>query len=223
MLDVDQTPESPGLYAWYATFQASNQDWKFKPDGASDGAILGFLNLLRRYASYYEPLPIDLAGRGAYGSRWEGLLEIDFPLRPEESESTDEDRLGVLLDTLGSEDRRRVMATLLKAATPVFSSPLYIGVAENLQNRLKQHKRDFEQADEWLRDHPEDAQVIKLRGKSFGQRAAARGISMNNLEVWVIHLEENDQNGVTVKEVRKTAESTEWLLHRLYSPILGKQ
>jgi hypothetical protein len=46
---------------------------------------------------------------------------------------------------------------------------------------------------------------------------------MNNLEVWVIHLEENDQDGVTVKEVRKTAESTEWLLHRLYSPILGKQ
>ncbi|MFI9366632.1 hypothetical protein ACIG5E_37120 [Kitasatospora sp. NPDC053057] len=228
MRDVDQAPESPGLYAWYVSFRAGPHDWKIKPGPNGDQAIEGFLNLLRKYAGYYEPLPIGLAGRGAYGAKWQGSLELDHPLRePQEGGRVNEDeaakRLDILMDSLDTEDRRRIMATILHRSAPVFSAPLYIGVAENLRQRLSQHRRDYTKSYDWLRDHPEDAEEVKARGKSFGARAAARNIAMEHLEVWVIDLADEENDEVTKKHLRNTAESAEWLLHRLYSPILGRQ
>ncbi|MQS14745.1 GIY-YIG nuclease family protein [Streptomyces kaniharaensis] len=228
MRDVDQAPESPGLYAWYVSFRAGPHDWKIKPGPNGDQAIEGFLNLLRKYAGYYEPLPIGLAGRGAYGAKWQGSLELDYPLRePQDETRVNEDdaakRLDILMDSLDTEDRRRIMATILQRSAPVFSAPLYIGVAENLRQRLSQHRRDYTKSYDWLRDHPEDAEEVKARGKSFGARAAARNIAMEHLEAWVIDLADEENDEVTKKHLRNTAESAEWLLHRLYSPILGRQ
>lgn len=228
MLDVDQAPESPGLYAWYVSFRAGPHDWKIKPSANGDQAIEGFLNLLRKYAGYYEPLPIDLSGRGSYGAKWEGSLELDYPLREpaEGAHAGDDDllqRLEMLTGSLDTEERRRVMSSILHKASPVFSSPLYIGVATNLQERLRKHRLDYTRTHDWLREHPEDAETIRTRGKNFGQRAAARSIAMEHLEAWIIDLADEENDEVTKKHLRNTAESAEWLLHRLYSPILGRQ
>lgn len=227
MRDVDRAPESPGLYAWYVNFRAGPQDWKINPGPNGDQAIEGFLNLIRKYAGYYEPLPIELAGRGSYGTRWEGLLELDFPLRQPSVEETDdsegEPRLEKLLDSLGNEERRQVMAAILHRASPIFASPLYIGVADNLRQRLGQHKQSYTKAYDWLREHPDDIEVVRASGKSFGERAAARGIAMEHLEAWIIDLTDEENNEVSKKHLRNTAEAAEWLLHRLYSPTLGRQ
>ena len=228
MRDVDQAPESPGLYAWYVSFRAGPHDWKIQPSPDGDQAIDGFLGLLRKYAGFYEPLPIGLTGRGSYGAKWEGSLELDFPLREnaEGASAGDEEgmrRIDKLMTSLGNEERRRVMATILEKASPVFSSPLYIGVAENLRQRLKQHRQDFTKTHDWLRENPEHTETVRARGKSFGQRAAARNIAMEHLEAWVIDLADEENDEVTKKHLRNTAESAEWLLHRLYSPILGRQ
>lgn len=228
MRDVDRAPESPGLYAWYVTFRAGPQDWKVSPGPNGDQAIEGFLNIIREYAGYYEPLPIELAGRGSYGTKWEGLLEQDFPLR-EPQDGSDKNRaeassqLNKLLESLANEERRRVMTTILQRASPIFSSPLYIGVAENLRQRLGQHKNNYMKAYDWLREHPSDIDIVRARGKSFGARAAARGIAMEHLEAWIIDLANEEDNKTTKKHLRSTAEAAEWLLHRLYSPILGRQ
>jgi hypothetical protein len=226
MLDVDQAPEAPGIYAWYAVFRASPQDWKLKAGPHGDEAIDGFLNLIRRYASYHEPSPIDLVGKGTYGARWHGDLVLDYPLRaPSEADGDDSssaDRLGKLVDAIESEDRRQTLAKMLEMVTPAFSSPLYIGVAENLRNRLCQHRQNFTNASEWLQDHPDDAEIIQVKGKSFGARAAARDIPMEYLEAWVIDLN-HQRSDLSSKQLRSIAESAEWLLHRLYGPILGRQ
>ncbi len=226
MLDVDRAPEAPGISAWYAVFRAGPPDWKLKPGPNGDEAIDGFLNLIRRYAGYHEPLPIDLVGRGTYGARWRGDLVLDDPLRaPEQTADGDAgsvERTSRLMGAVESEDRRRTMAKVLEMVSPAFSSPLYIGVAENLRTRLSQHKQSVTRAAEWLRDHPDDAEVVQARGKSFGARAAARDIPMEHLEAWVIELD--DQQGqLSTKQLRTVAESAEWLLHRLYGPILGRQ
>ncbi|WP_425245411.1 GIY-YIG nuclease family protein [Streptomyces sp. NEAU-NA10] len=227
MLDVDQAPESPGLYAWYVSFRAGPHDWKLKPGPDGDQAIEGFVGLLRRYAGYYEPLPLALSGRGAYGAKWDGELAPDYPLREPDAEDPQVDdiepRLEKLTQSLDTESRRRVMATILEKATPVFSTPVYIGVAENLRQRLRQHRVSYTKAHDWLREHPEDIELVRTKGKSFGERAAAREIAMQHLEAWVIDLADEENDEVTKKNLRNTAESAEWLLHRLYSPILGRQ
>jgi hypothetical protein len=105
----------------------------------------------------------------------------------------------------------------------VFSSPVYIGVAENLRDRLKTHRRDFANATEYLQGNPDDSLKMKSRGKSFGYRAAARGIAMENLVAWVMDLGELVDPDTSVDTLREIAESAEWILHRLYSPILGRR
>lgn len=233
MLEVEQAPESPGIYAWYATFQASAQDWETKPVGGQDASIEGFLGLLREYASYYEPLPITLRGSAPYGGRWDGVLELDHGVNRHESPSQDEgvdrrererrERDREALDnTISSQTGRRLLAQFLGRATPVFSSPLYIGVAENLNERLQRHRTSYNKAMEWLRSNPNDADRLRGDARTFGQRAASRGIAMENLEAWVIDLKALESD-IPVKSLRESAQSAEWLLHRLFAPILGRQ
>ncbi|MFC9063542.1 hypothetical protein ACFTXB_36865, partial [Streptomyces sp. NPDC057074] len=105
------------------------------------------------------------------------------------------------------------MATILEMAAPVFSSPLYIGVAENLRERLRTHRRDFTKAYDWLREHPEDAAEVRAKGKTFGARAAARNMTMRQLEAWVIDLGDQEDDALTLKHLRHTAPSAEGLLH----------
>ncbi|MFG2956392.1 hypothetical protein ACGF5O_22045 [Streptomyces sp. NPDC048291] len=236
MPHVDQAPDTPGLYAWYVSFRAGPHDWKLRAGKNGDEATEGFLNLLRKYAGYYEPLPINLSGRGSYGARWQGEIALDSPLGPPDgpdaptSVDAEDDteaeavlRLEKLMGSLDTENRRRVMSTILTQAIPVFSSPLYIGVAENLKQRLIQHRQKFTRAHDYLREHPQDADAVRAHGRSFGERAAARNIAMEHLEAWVIDLGDEQNDEITKKQLRNTAESAEWLLHRLYSPILGRQ
>lgn len=228
MHEVDQAPERPGLYAWYAAFVASPRDWEFQASPNGDLAINGFLGVIRKYAGYFEPMPIGLTGRSSYGARWDGSLMIDFPLRSGEPSAQDgtqqpDQELAALADALDTEERRKVMAMILRDAAPLFSSPLYVGVAENLRSRLQAHRREFTRAADWLREHPEDMERVRLGGKSFGPRAAARGIAMEHLEVWIMALDPDCDPSLTTKHLRNTAEAAEWLLHRLYSPTLGRQ
>ncbi|MFF9216141.1 GIY-YIG nuclease family protein [Streptomyces viridosporus] len=128
-----------------------------------------------------------------------------------------------LTETINSQDGRHVLAVLLEQVTPIFSAPLYIGVAENIQKRLKQHRLKYNQGMEWLQANPSDVDVLQSRANSFGLRAAARGIAMEHLEAWVIDLSEMNHDGASAKKLRETARSAEWLLHRMFSPILGRQ
>ncbi len=233
MIDVDQAPKSPGIYAWYVNFSAGPEDWRVRPSADGDLAIDGYLDLLRKYASYYDPLPIGLDGRGSYGARWEGALTLRNPMRQNghsengNAAADEMSELGRLADTLSTEERRRLMTQILEASAPIFSAPLYIGIAENLRQRLLTHRRDFTKTSDWLREHPEDSGKVQALGKSFGQRAAARSIPMRHLRAWVIALaseQEGEQAGDSVDENMKTAAgSAEWLLHRLYHPILGRR
>ncbi|MFD6377627.1 GIY-YIG nuclease family protein [Streptomyces albidoflavus] len=232
MLEVEQAPESPGLYAWYVSFNSSAQDWKTRPEGGIDAATEGYLNLLRQYAGYFEPLPITLRGSASYGGAWSGLLELDHGLSgtSEPSQSNDEAHASAqekdreaLSETISSQDGRRVLSLLLEQATPMFSSPLYIGVAENIRQRLEQHRKKYSQGIEWISSHPSRVDELHSRASNFGLRAAARGIAMEHLEAWVIDLGDVADDGVPAKKLRETSRSAEWLLHRLFTPILGRQ
>ncbi|MCG7607947.1 MULTISPECIES: hypothetical protein [Mycobacterium] len=229
MLDVSEAPEAPGIYAWYAAFRATEQDWQFQPGPTGDEALGPFAELICRYGGQFEPLAVQLSGQGAYGARWRGDLAVDFPFAEGGSSSGHNDggesaqqthpRIMKAVETPGA---RKVVAKLLEHATPTFSTPLYIGVAEDLRRRLTDHKKSYSKAMSWLRDHPEDIAAIKLAGKSFGERAAARNIAMERLEVWVIDLEE-ELSELSSEQLREMAESAEWILHRIYSPILGRR
>lgn len=232
MLELERAPESPGLYAWYVSLQIGPQDWRTRPEDGRDAATEGFLELLREYAGYYEPLPIELRGNAPYGGSWNGTLELDHGLSVRRSGHglplTDQDRAAekdrkALSDTLDSQDGRRVLASLLEHSTPVFSAPLYIGVSDNIRQRLLKHRANYSTGVDWLTGNPDGADALKEKANSFGLRAAARGIAMENLEAWVIDLGDGGGSEMSTKILGETARSAEWLLHRIFSPVLGRQ
>lgn len=223
MLDVDQAPESPGLYAWYATFRASELDWKTRAEDGEDQSIAGFRRLVKNFAAHHEPNPIGLRGSAPYGGLWQGRLDLKYGSTASGSGATLENGLEELEETMESESGRQALALFLSHATPTFSSPLYIGVADDLRTRLKYHKRKYAEGMQWLADNPDGAEKLQENATSFGLRAASRNIAMENLEVWVVDLSVTPSGSKLQRELRRTAQSAEWLLHRLFSPVLGRR
>ncbi|WP_435112172.1 hypothetical protein [Nocardiopsis synnemataformans] len=228
MLELEQVPTSPGIYAWYVSFHAGPQDWKTRPVGDEDSSVQGFLRLLREYASYYDPPPIELKGSAAYGGAWDGSLELDRGMADPESHTVgDRDDQhskdhAALADSVSSEKGRKILSEMLSRITPVFSAPLYIGVADNLRARLLQHRKSYSKSMQWLRENPHHTERLRVDAKNFGQRAASRGISMEHLEAWVIDVS-TEESSSDSDLTRASTQSAEWFLHRAFSPILGKR
>ncbi|WP_436851632.1 hypothetical protein [Nocardiopsis dassonvillei] len=229
MLELELVPASPGIYAWYVSFHAGPQDWKTRPVGNEDTSVLGFLRLLREYASYFAPPPIELKGSAAYGGAWDGKLELDRGMADPEAEAPEgsSDRqfkdYEALSEVVSSEKGRKILSEMLGQITPVFSAPLYIGVADDLRSRLLQHRTNYNKAMHWLRENPHHTERLRADAKNFGQRAASRGISMENLEAWVIDVSSLDGESADSAPTRASTRSAEWFLHRTFSPILGKR
>lgn len=224
MLSVDEAPKGPGIYAWYSKFRASPHDWAFSPGPAgTDEATSGFFELVRRHAQQFEPLLLSLYGSGAYGAKWAGSLRMDFPFREDQKSDPGGDQpAGRLWQAIQGEDARRLIATMLEFVTPYFSTPLYIGVAANLRERLVQHRSDYSKTYEYIQKNPQDKEQIKEKGGTFGARAAARDIAIENLEAWTIDLTSEEQ-AIPASQLKDISEDVEWLLHRIYSPILGRR
>ncbi|MGW2766153.1 hypothetical protein [Streptomyces sp. NPDC001275] len=43
-----------------------------------------------------------------------------------------------------------------------------IGRGQRLLASSRTHRRDFTKAYDWLREHPEDAEVVRAKGRTFG-------------------------------------------------------
>lgn len=224
MLDVSHVPEVPGIYAWYVRFSASEQDWQFQPSVQGDAAIPQFEDIIHRFGEQFQPPALKLHAKGAYQTKWDGELVLDYPFRGNQSETTTPSAVErrAIKQATETPRARRVVANILQRATPTFSAPLYIGVAEDLRVRLSQHQEDYNRAYDYIKAHPEDRERLQISGKNFGTRAAARDIAIEHLEVWVIALDDESRD-IPTHELREIAESAEWILHRIYGPILGRR
>lgn len=236
MLDVDSAPDGPGLYAWYAHPQVvvpmSNES------RADEDAAADFVNALQRYALLHEPSPISIKGASSYNIKWEGELRSEYPLASlnnivsldsQSAVDSDDDypdqgsTISHLQRVATSPSTRSTLTRILGSAIPVFATPLYIGITENLRKRLKRHKADFERVSDYLRNRPDDRERALNQARTFGHRAAARQVAMEDLEVWLLDVSKLVQADVNSDDVRVITSSAEWYLHRLFSPILGRR
>lgn len=230
MLEVEQAPAGPGIYAWYANMLIGELDWKMDIAGGADQAVGRFLSSLQQFADIYEPLSINVRGSSAYGAAWDGELVPEYAPRrlsavvhdqAEADGDTNGEKggLGSLRRVAFSETDRGLLAEVLASAVPYFASPLYIGMATNLRERLLQHRKDFTTMKDLLASHPEETERARAKASRFGHRAAARGIAMERLEVRTVSVEMPE--GHTGDSPVPAA--AEWLLHRFFMPPLGRR
>ncbi|NOR03457.1 hypothetical protein HGK72_25750 [Mycolicibacterium fortuitum] len=222
-LELDLAPDLPGIYAWYAQLALSADDWRPRMCGGIDIAGADLINAIEDYARIHEAAPVELKGAATYGLNWFGSIQRQSVTRQDtdSGESLIHSRLDELASTA---DNRRLLTHLLRSAPPVFASPLYIGVATNLRQRLAEHRASFEKANTLLRSQPDQASNLQFLGRDLGARLAGAGIPLERLECWILTAPELPPVAPEpATNHRPVAQAAEWIVQRIFQPILGRQ
>jgi hypothetical protein len=222
-LDIDRAPESAGIYAWYAQLGLAEGDWQPDKRDGLDLAAGYLFNAVNSYARIHEPSPVNLTGKGTYSLDWLGTLRR-VSIADGQSGHDDSAASIHLADLVENPNVRRLLIWLLRAATPVFASPLYIGVTANLRIRLAEHMAAYEDGRAALRQDPTLAAKMQFDGESFGKRLAATGLQLDYLQCWILPASlgsaGDDDSTISAADVAKKAE---WILQRIFLPVLGRR
>jgi hypothetical protein len=222
-LHLDRAPAEPGIYAWYVRIALSEGDWRPRLQNGVDAAGGDLTAALNDYVRIHQPSPITLRGQASYHLPWAG--EIRQQGVSDEDGTGSGTRLDLhVADVADDPEARQLLSALLRAAPPVFASPLYIGVATNLRQRLAEHKKSFEDASAIIRRNPDRASLLQQQGRDLGARLAGAGIPFERLECWVLPASGTSipSDGALAKQ-RLVAQAAEWVLQRIFQPILGRK
>ena len=243
LTEIHLAPTRAGVYAWYATPQIGTADWARSLD--AEGNDLGaesFKGLFAKHSARFSPPSLNVRSHSAFRDKWSGNLTSSTFERQLEAISKDFDDDEVddsdafprkeWNSLLASERQRGSLANLLNSiVNPILTSPLYIGRADNLQSRLKDHARDL---GKWhnaiLRDQGHLAKIYasifedrKYDGipNIFATRAIASGFSPENMIVYVLDIE----SALDVKTPKAIELSyvLEWFLNTWNRPLLGRK
>ena len=123
-------------------------------------------------------------------------------------------------DVLHAPEERRALGEALRVVNPFFSSPIYIGVALDLNTRLASHKRDYERAYRFLASQPENRAEL-LTSPKFGVRLAASEVPVDHLSAYTLEIGADTQ--LQPDRRRAVAHVLERLLQRAFRPLYGRQ
>jgi hypothetical protein len=193
--DLALVPAVPGLYAWYLEVGLRPADLHDFPTSREH---------LTRLAQRLRLPQLRVDAKSHLALRFSGALDHDH------LSSGDSGFTALIETTLADETRRRVFADILARATPALTSPLYIGVATNLNTRIQTHSQMIERLSDF---DPKDDPAY-----SFAREVVHRQIPQRKLVVYILPLEGDD-----VPLEREVAEAAESLLNRMFFPILGRR
>jgi len=225
--DVGKAPEQPGLYAWYGKLDVGPADWaEHLVDGEDLGARL-LRDVLRRHTTRFQNRGLHAeVSSSSFRMKWTGeLSDVTTPELAElltdrlpAGQSPDDRRL--LPQALEHAKLREALVTTLQITSPILSSPLYIGVSDNLRRRLGDHVRALYRL---MRSDDRSCDLEPDQRDDFASRAHDQGFTDATLEVFTFNLGEllsTDLRGEQLQAVRLAAE---FILNRWHRPVLGKK
>lgn len=203
--EIDLAPETPGVYAWYSRLVISKADIDGIVKRVNEAKLLGEVQardevedaLDRFIFSPYRETPYQVALRGQLKPKFSGEVAHE----PTRSES--------LVGRLAANPERfRAISDILKSAAPWFTAPLYIGMAINLRNRLKQHRSKIVE----LRDLQGYGSIEEVPEAGFANQVVARNFDPTNLFVHIaeVNVDTGEHNDL------------ENILNRINYPIFGR-
>lgn len=237
--EIDQAPESAGIYAWYPVVQIGVPDWQKVVDiSGNDAGEANFRALLAKHSVRFQPPPLRLSASGSFRDNWNGKLlpdrydrhVVNFRDGNEHSERNVQFPAKEIANVLKAEGQRGRMAALIGAMNPVFSAPLYIGKSDNLNKRLKEHFVDLDKWSQVARKNPGNREMLRkalFEGAAqesvpdiFATRAVACGFAPESLEVYVLDVAK--ACGVGRDAARDLSCALEWMLNTWNRPIFGR-
>lgn len=205
--EIGDVPAQPGVYAWYYTpeitaFDLDRIEAEVTALKAADAtcaakdAVRAFLD--QNVFSYFREQPYAAQLRGPLKPRYEGQIEH----KPSLSDS--------LLERIVEEPARlATIRDVLEGSAPHFASPIYIGMAEKLRARLKQHKALIEKYGE-LPDL--GASEEERRDQSFAREVRSRNIPPSRLFVVAKVISGSPGAYIDIENI----------LNRIHYPLLGR-
>ena len=205
-LEIENTPEVPGLYAWYLKLRFGKADRNSPGDWKSQ---------MYQYIEQHKRPGMNIDAKAPLGLQFQGIIEHNI--------LTSDD-----IDQQLSSDFKEIelISNILGEAAPHFASPLYIGIAsKSLNQRLMSHKRLINR----LRDQKElsntdfagEANAAQREAdKTFASRVVARNIDVNHLIVYIVEVDTKSYSSTQINEALRSAE---YLINRIYHPVLGRR
>jgi hypothetical protein len=203
--DLDLAPQGVGVYAWYL-------DPVLRPADLADHQSTRE-NLLRLAEQLKLPR-FDVKARGHLSLMLEGNLDHTHLASENSGEFSQ-----LVESVLQSEVKREIFAEILRGAVPHLMAPLYIGVATNIRERLRQHRQEIDHFRQLLRLGPKEV-IFEDAKQRFALEVVRRGIPSRRLRVFTSTIVEQHNNP---EENRQIAEAVETILNRLFYPIMGRR
>jgi hypothetical protein len=134
--EVAGAPDTPGVYAWYYRIELTDKDIARCVESidlagdqdSRDEIMREFLN--NHLFRFYKEVPYFVSLSGKLKPRYEGMIDQ----RSDVSQT--------LIRRLSANPNNLYeLKSTLRSAVPLFASPIYIGVATRLRERLLQHVR----------------------------------------------------------------------------------
>lgn len=222
--ELDDIPVTPGLYAWYAVPVAGPPDWQAEFDAKGhDRGGHNFGGFLANHTRRLRSPTMSIEAKGHLWSSWTGSLTeagtqslaglLDRLPAQEEPK-----RAKSLHRALQSASARELLATVLVAASPRLSAPVYIGVAKNLRGRLGQHLEALVKARALL---DSGGTLTDQLMSTFGGRAAEAGLGVDDLRIAALPVPQLE--GAADLDSRQVAEAAEFVLNRWHHPLFGER
>lgn len=219
--ELHRVTDEPGIYCWFGSLKIERVDW------SRDGE--DFIGLVTSIFDLYRPSNLIAEVNSNFGLKWNSNLEekslISWRDTVTQKITNDEsisDSQGVDF-VLSSEGNRNIISEFLNVSQEVMSSPLYIGKAYSLKKRLLEHKSEI---DSLFEMSPKEKDTFYFEGENFAERVYGAGFSAEELIVYTLdiksiceHFEVNEPND---EDAKKIVLFIEYMLNRMYRPILGR-
>lgn len=136
--EISNTPSAPGIYAWYYMPEITVADIQetisvvqnLRDKGDQSGAELAIEDILEKSLfRFFKEEPYHAHIQGPLKPKYEGNLS-----QINQISTSLVKRLSI------TPERLFIIKEAIETSAPLFSSPLYIGMSDNLRKRLKLHK-----------------------------------------------------------------------------------
>ena len=204
--EISKVPQEPGIYSWYYSPEITDKDLgdaiahvrnMVSEDKTSEAKayLIGFLD--RFVFGYFKEDPYNVLINGALKPQYKGVVH--------HSSQSSQALISRLIE---QPERLATIKQVLEEAAPNFSSPIYIGMADKLGKRLKEHKKLIEK----YREEKVLKPVVDTEDHNFAKQICDRNIPPACLFVIVKTIQTTEKNYVDAENI----------LNRINYPILGR-
>ena len=237
--EIQNATINPGLYAWYGRSSIPLADYKRSVDHTGkDFGENRLRNSIANHTLRYQLIPFDIAGKGAFGTKWKGCLEDDSRdffqemilgrLEDAAISSMDDKEFSRELNYVTKNEKNRdFLVKSLAAAAPFLTAPIYVGVAKNIRKRLDNHATLYLNLKDRITEDENNLKLLREKvrhgGTGFAQRAVAMDFNPEHFLIVTFDLKLFSKSQFDNENLRKFAVVSEWLINRWHRPCAGRR